>query len=432
MKNRNTVFTAILLMLACFAVSPVAQAKRASEDRGNGNSAAENVDALNLATTGSDNTAHGWFSLSSNTTGSSNTADGFQALLSNTTGTNNTATGFGALFSNSTASDNTAMGSFALFSNTAGTENTAAGSGALTFNTSGDDNTATGFGALFSNTTGTENTAMGSQALNQNTEGNSNTAVGRDALFSNTIGDSNTAIGFHALSNNTTGSFNTAIGEVALVNNTTGSGNTVLGQAAGSNLTTGGGNVYIGDFVPAFAGDETNATRIRNIGLTPIVGGLQVMIEAFGPNGDGKLGVAVSSRRYKKDIKPMDKASETLFALKPVTFRAKGNMDQGNVKHYGLIAEDVAAVDPDLVVYNPDGKPETLRFDSINAMLLNEFLKERRKVEELKNNFEATVAQQQKQIQVLAAELREQAAQIAKVSVQLEVSKAVPQTVAEK
>src|SRR5438034_2586420 len=252
--------------------------------------------------------------------------------------------------------------------------------------------------------------------------------TGSVTLNRNTTGDDNTATGFGALFSNTTGSFNTAIGEVALVNNTTGSGNTVLGQGAGANLSTGGGNVYIGDLVPAFAGDETNTTRIRNIGLTPIVGGLQVMIEAFGPNGDGKLGVGVSSRRYKEDIKPMDKASERLFTLKPVTFRAKGNMDPGNVKHYGLIAEDVAAVDPDLVVYNPDGKPETLRFDSINAMLLNEFLKEHRKVETLKDHFQATVARQQKEIEALTAQLKEQATQIQKVSAQVEMSKSARRT----
>src|SRR6266496_2455678 len=280
MKNRNIIFMVNLLAGTCLLFLPVARAKQSSEDRGNNNSAAENVSALNLGTTGFFNTAHGWFSLFSNTSGSANTAYGFQALLTNTTG------------------------------------------------------------------------------------------------------ERNTAIGFRALVNNTTGSFNTAIGDATLTNSN-GSDNTALGEGAGSAITTGSGNVYIGDFVTGFAGDETNTTRIRNIGLTPIVGGLQVAMEAFGPSADGRLGVAVSSRRYKEDIKPMDKASERLFALKPVTFRAKGNMDPGNVKHYGLIAEDVAAVDPDLVMYNPDGKPETLRFDSINAMLLNEFLKEHRNVQHL-------------------------------------------------
>ncbi len=327
-------------------------------------------------------------------------------------------------------------------SSTTPPDNTAHGWFSLSSNTSGSSNTATGFGALFSNTTGIENTATGSQALNQNTEGNANTAVGRSALFSNTFGDSNTAIGFVALFNNTTGSFNTAIGFAALTNSN-GSDNTALGEGAGSAITTGSGNVYIGDFVTGFAGDETNTTRIRNIGLTPIVGGLQVAMEAFGPSGDGRLGVAVSSRRYKEDIKPMDKASERLFALKPVTFRAKGNMDPGNVKHYGLIAEDVAAVDPDLVMYNPDGKPETLRFDSVNAMLLNEFLKEHRNVQHLETMVadlkstaatqERTFAQQQKNFQSkLAAQERRigaVASALQKVSTQIEVSKSHRQVV---
>ena len=406
MKNRK-IFAMNLLAVACLVFSPVAQARRPSEDRGNGNSAAEGVQAFNLSTTGSNNTAHGWFSLSSNTTGSSNTADGFQALLGNTTGTNNTAAGFGSLFSNTTGNTNTAIGFEALFSNT-----------------TASDNTANGFGALFSNTTGIENTATGSQALNQNTEGFSNTAVGRSALFSNTIGGSNTAIGFGALKFNTTGFFNTAIGDAALINNITGSDNTVIGDGAGGSLTTGSGNVYIGTLVTGLP-DEDNTTRIRNIIVTPIVDGLQVAISA----GD-KLGVAVSSRRYKEGIKPMDKASERLFALKPVTFRAKGSKDPGNVKHYGLIAEDVAAVDPDLVVYNPEGQPETLRFDSINAMLLNEFLKEHRKVEKLKDHFLATVSRQQKEIEALTAQLNEQATQIQKVSVQLQMMKPAPKVAA--
>src|SRR5262249_29157714 len=156
-------------------------------------------------------------------------------------------------------------------------------------------------------------------------------------------------IGFRALVNNTTGSFNTAIGDGALINST-GRDNTAVGEGAGSAITTGSGNVHIGSFVTGLSLDETNTTRIRNIWRTPIVGGLPVVMEAFGHNGDGKLGIGSSSQRYKEDIKPMDKTSERLFALKPVTFRAKANVESANVKHYGLTAEDVAAVDPDLVV----------------------------------------------------------------------------------
>jgi hypothetical protein len=176
-------------------------------------------------------------------------------------------------------------------------------------------------------------------------------------------------------------STNTAIGGEALYSNTSGNNNTALGSSAGSGIT-GSNNVCIGSGVQGVA-EENNTTRIRNIGSTPIVGGISVVISGTGGNGDQPLGYASSSGRYKQEIQPMDKASETLFALKPVTFRAKGSSgDAAQVKHYGLIAEDVATVDPDLVVFNPEGKPETLRFDSINAMLLNEFLKEHRKVDD--------------------------------------------------
>jgi len=171
-------------------------------------------------------------------------------------------------------------------------------------------------------------------------------------------------------------------------------------------------------------------------------------MEAFGPNGDGKLGIGSSSRRYKEDIKPMDKASERLFALKPVTFRAKANMDLGHVKHYGFIAEDVAAVDSDLVVYNAEGQPETLRFDSINAMLLNEFLKEHRKVQEqsrkaqeqeamiaqLKSavaqqqkKFQLAIAQQQKTMESVIARLKEQDSKIERVGDQIQLVRPAPQ-----
>jgi hypothetical protein len=177
-----------------------------------------------------------------------------------------------------------------------------------------------------------------------------------------------------------------------------------LGFAAGR-LITGNGNVCIGASVDGVAG-ENNITRIRNIGSTSIVGGINVVIAGTGDIGDQILGHASSSRRYKEDIKPMDQASERLFALKPVTFRAKG--DPAHVRHYGLIAEDVATADPDLAVCNPEGKPETLRFDSINAMLLNEFLKEHRKVEQM----EATIARQQEQIEALAAGLHKVTAQV--------------------
>jgi hypothetical protein len=337
-----------------------------------------------------------------------NTAEGQNALLSLTTGTYNTAVGIYSLLSLTDGSFNTAIGAATLLVNT-GTENTGTGAGALLSNTTGTENTANGAFALFSNSTGVANTGIGSSALLSNTEGNGNTAVGESALNQNTTAVQNNAFGRGTLRSTQTGGFNNAFGSFALRDNTD-VGNTAIGDHAGSALTTGDFNVCIGVNVNGVAG-ESDTTRIRNIGSTAIVGGTNVVIDGTGGNGDQILGYASSSRRYKKDIKSMDSASETLFALKPVTFQAKGNSHSSHVKHYGLIAEDVHAVDPDLVVYNPEGKPETLRFDSINAMLLNEFLKEHRKVQKLEAALEA-----------VNERLREEDAKIERVSNQVELT----------
>jgi hypothetical protein len=387
------------------------------------------VGALLSNTSGGQNTANGAFALFTNTEGLLNTATGANALFSNTTGDDNVAVGYQTLYHNTIGGINTAIGWQALFNNTEGNSNTATGVNVLFSNTSGSFNTASGAGALFYNTVGADNTATGHAALNSNTEGNFNTASGTSALLSNNTGDNNTAIGVGALASNTTGDDNTAIGTSALDTNT-GSLNTALGRLAGSNLTTGSYNVCIGAGVQGVAG-EFSTTRILNIGSTPIVGGINVVIDSLGGLGDGRLGFASSSRRYKQQIQRMEKASEILFDLKPVTFRTKGDSgDSARVKHYGLIAEEVATVDPDLVVFNREGKPETLRFDSINAMLLNEFLKEHRRVEDLKllmaqqrNDFETAIARQQKAMKAVVARLNEQEAQIQKVSAQVDVRK---------
>jgi hypothetical protein len=361
----------ITLLLGCFALLRAVQAVVPAPDGGYpGGNTAEGHAALLSLTTGAFNTAVGFLSLRSNTDGSFNTAVGAGALLSNV-GNQNMVQGIA----------NTAVGAGALLSNTTGRFNTAVGANALLNNNTGD-NTAIGHEALFSNILGFRSTAVGRAALRFNVDGVENTAHGVQALFSNIDGDRNTAIGINAL-----------------VTNTSGSDNTTIGYESGFDIT-GNGNVCIGDGVRGGEG-ENNHTRIRNIGSTSIVGGTNVVLAATGGLGDQILGYASSSRRYKEEIKPMEKASETLFALKPVTFRAKGNITPSHVKHYGLVAEDVAAVDSDLVVYSPEGKPETLRFDSINAMLLNEFLKEHRKVEKL----EATVAD-------LASQLRRVSAQV--------------------
>jgi len=361
-----------------------------------------------------------------------NTAEGQNALFSLTTGLGNTAAGWYSLFSNADGSFNTALGAGTLLFNIGdqntgdGTQNTAIGTAALLFNTTGQQNTATGVLALEANTIGSANSAFGLGALEGNTEGSNNAAMGAFALAANTMGNFNTASGASALQTNTTGLFNTASGYGALTGNSAGSSNTAVGKLAGFN-TTGDGNVCIGADVFGVDG-ESNTTRIRNIGSTPIVGGINVVIESASGFGDATLGYASSSRRYKQEIKPMENASETLFALKPVTFRAKGDtIGAALVKHYGLIAEEVATVDPDLVVFNPEGKPETLRFDSINAMLLNEFLKEHRRVEELKS----AMAQQRKNFEAVVARLNEQETRIQKVSVQIKMAKPKAQMLVE-
>jgi trimeric autotransporter adhesin len=317
---------------------------------------------------------------------------------------NNTAEGTDALFSLTSGIDNTALGFEALFRNTAGNFNTAVGFGALFRNTTGSQNTATGVNALITNTTGFQNAAIGVQALFGNTTGFHNTAAGFQALHSNTTGNHNTADGDNALVHNTTGNFNTANGAHALDHNTIGSSNVALGFQAGFNIT-GSGNVCIGQNIFGLAG-ESNVTRIRNIGSTAQANSVFVTVGA-----GGKLGFQVSSRRYKDDIKPMDKASEALFALKPVSFRYKQEIDPARSPDFGLIAEDVAIVNPDLVARDEDGKIVTVRYQAVNAMLLNEFLKEHRKVEQL-----------EKQVEALTAGLQ-------KVSAQIEMSKPASQTV---
>jgi hypothetical protein len=393
----------IPLALACFAVSPAAQAVSPPPDGGYpGGNTAEGQNALFTLTTGEFNTAVGFFALDSNTTGSFNTALGAGTLFANTV-SSNTAVGAGALLSNTIGSSNTANGAFALLSNTTG----------LT-------NVANGYQALFSNTTGGKNTAIGTGALFSNTVGGENTATGLGALAANTTGVDNTANGLNALVANMTGSGNTAIGSGALGFSTTGHGNTALGDGAGSSVTTASNVISIG----SNGANVTNSCFIGNIrGITTANNdAVQVMIDSA-----GQLGTVSSSRRYKTDIKPMDNGSESILALKPVSFRYKAHKDA--TPQFGLIAEQVAEVNPDLVVRDKNGEIYTVRYDAVNAMLLNEFLKEHRKVEEqqatiaqLKKDFGTTIGQ-------LIARLDEQAAQIQKVSAQLEASKPAPQMV---
>ena len=396
--------------LACFALLPKVEALVPPPDGGYpGFNTAEGQKALFGRTTGVANTAVGWFSLFSNTEGSYNTGVGAGTLLFNigdqTTGegTQNTAIGAAALLSNTTGVHNTAIGVEALFSNTTGFYNTATGRGALEDNSTGSSNTATGLGALARNTIGESNTASGVFALSFNTTGEGNTANGYGALLSNTTGVFNTANGFHAL-----------------YSNTVGSGNTALGYTAGSNLTTGGDNICIAN--DGVAGDAAvirigrsfiTATYIAGISGKTASGGAAVFV-----NSEGKLGTSTSSARFKDDIKPMDTASEAILALKPVTFRYKKELDPEGIPQFGLVAEDVEKVNPDLVVRDAEGKLNAVRYDQVNAMLLNEFLKAHRRMEE-----------QDKRIEELTAQLKQQAAQIQKVNDKVELTKPAPQVV---
>ena len=311
-----------------------------------------------------------------------NTAEGQSALLHLAGGTYNTALGWASLGFDVTGNFNTAVGAATLLNNTA------------------DNNTATGAGALLSNTTGLNNTANGAFVLLDNTVGAGNTANGFQALFANTAGDRNTANGESALFGNTTGSTNTAVGFSALINNTTGSNNIAVGFAGG-NVSTASNVICIG----ALGNNVDNSCYIGQIF------GSTVSASAVFVNSNGRLGTMTSSKRFKEHIKPMDKDSEALYSLKPVSFRYKKEFDPAGTSQLGLVAEDVEKIAPELVVRDKDGKAYSVRYDQVNAMLLNEFLKARRQIDA-----------QQKQIEALTAGLQ-------KVSAQLQASQPAPHVV---
>ena len=365
----------IALLLACLPLSPVARAVVPAPDGGYpGQNTAEGQSALLHLAGGTYNTALGWASLGFNVTGNYNTGVGAATLLNN----------------------------------------------------SASENTATGAGALLSNTVGSSNTANGALALLNNTTGGANTATGYQALLNNTGGFDNVGTGLNALVSNTEGVYNTAYGDNALFN-TTGSSNIALGSFAGNELTTGNNNIDIGNRGVAGEsdtiriGDPTDAqtrTFIAGISGATASGGLAVYV-----NSNGRLGTTTSSARFKQDIHSMDKASETVLGLKPVTFRYKKDIDPDGIPQFGLVAEEVEKVNPDLIVRDKEGKPYSVRYDQVNTMLLNEFLKEHRKVAKL----EATVAQQQTSFQSRLAEQEIQiqalASGLQKVSTRVEMSK---------
>jgi trimeric autotransporter adhesin len=426
-RKTTTALSLIIFALGSFALCQQVQSATDTPDPGGSLPASNTADgqnALRSLTTGIYNSAFGFDSLLSLTDGKFCTGVGGATLLSNT-GDENTAVGAGALLSNTTGVRNTANGTFALFSNITGNENTAIGDRALqNNNTVGVDNTATGAGALFSNTHGIYNTANGYHALFSNTDGGENTAVGLDALFSNDHGIENTAIGRAALESNT-GDQNTAVGFQAL-NTTTGSNNVALGANAGSALTTGDNNIAIGHNVIGVPG-ESETIRIGNENITTtyirgISGATVASGDAVLVASNGHLGTLTSSKRFKQDIRPMEKASEALFSLKPVTFRYKKEIDPAGTSQFGLVAEDVERVNPDLVTRDENGRVNSVRYDKVNAMMLNEFLKEHRKVEKQ----EATIMQLTKELTAVVARLKDQDAKIQKVSDQIEINKAGP------
>jgi trimeric autotransporter adhesin len=372
-------------------------------------------------------TAIGSLTLQDEAAGDDNTALGSQALSGFVSGTGNTAVGSIALLNPGQGNYNTAIGYSAM--GTGGdcsdprNDNTAAGVFALYSNICGDSNTATGSYALYGNIDGSYNTADGARALYSNTEGVWNTATGWGALSTNRDGSYNTADGLQALVSNTTGNENTALGLNALFSNTTGSRNIALGAGAGGALTTGDDNIDIGNSGTA---GESGTIRIgitgahRNTYIAGIYGAAtsRTSVPVF-VDSAGHLGTNRSSARFKEAIKPMDKTSEAILKLQPVTFRYKHELDPDGTPQFGLLAEEVAKVNPDLVVRDEEGKPYTVRYEAVNAMLLNEFLKEHRKVEEqsqINQQQEATIAQQQNQIAALTSTIQEQALQIQKVS----------------
>ncbi len=361
-----------------------------------------------------------------------NTAEGQNALLNLDVdvGFGNTAVGWFALSNDIDHDFNTAVGAGALLFNQE-SSNTAVGTAALLSNDQGSDNTAVGVAALLNNIDGNFNTATGSDALRQNTTGSTNMANGFAALNQNTTGSQNTATGPRALVANTEGFNNTAVGHLALGGNTSGVANTAVGVNAGVNVTTAHNVICIGADVRGINVD--NSCFVGNIrGALVAPDAAPVLIDSA-----GKLGTTNgSSRRFKNKIKRMEKASEAIMALKPVTFQYKS--DKTNTPQFGLIAEEVADVDPDLVVRDKDGEVYTVRYDAVNAMLLNEFLKEHRKVEELKSamaqqrqDFEAAMAQQRKATEALVARLNEQETRIQKASAQIEMAKSEAQMLVE-
>jgi hypothetical protein len=379
MKNRSKILVAILPVLACFAFLPGARA----------------VCLDGCGPMNSFNTFQGDDALRDVTIGGGNSAFGWRALIFDTTGNFNTGLGGGALAFNN-ADSNTAVGAAAMLFNTGGTLNTAVGTDAMVFNDSGGNNNAVGAFALFLNFDGFFNNAHGNTALTNNVSGGQNNAFGDRALRDST-GGGNSAFGDDALLLNT-GSLNTAVGNNAGASITTGGNNTCVGNNAGNGISTANNQVAIGVAAAGPFANISNTCFIRSIFAQPLSAPPG---QDIGVDSNNVIGMFVSSRRFKHDIHAMDKTSETLYKFKPVTF--KYNADKSGTTQYGLIAEDVAEVAPELVSRDENGKVLTVSLRQINVMLLNEFLKEHKKVEEQ----QASISQLKSEMQTMVAQLKE-------------------------
>ena len=444
MKIRKIIFTTALSALVCFGLCQQVQSATDTPDPGSlpTSNTADGQGALGSLTTGLYNSAFGFLSVLSLSDANFDTGVGAGALLVDNGGSN-TAVGAGALFSNTTGSDNTAVGAFALFNSTTAGLNVAVGDSAL---------------VSFNGTTAFDgaNTALGSIALSAETSGEENVAVGRRALESLVSGSNNVAVGWRAGDNYTGGETNNicigsstggtagesnairigdsaSSGGIDVINNSTLANVVTIGPGLSTQGITiltllGFGNVSIGNGLQTTTGASTcNIGGIFN--QTPPAGSHLVTV---GPNNQ-LADATLSSRRFKKDIAPIDKMSEGILALRPVTFHWK--TDNTNEPEFGLVAEEVAEVNLNWITRNPQGEISGVRYETIPILLLNEFLKEHKKVEEQQANIaelKSTVAQQQKGMEVLTAQLKEQAAQIQKVSAQLEVNKPASKVVVNK
>jgi len=434
-------FFTMTIALCWFALSPPLKAvdcpSTCTAAGGNTGLGVNALTSVNPGAGGINNTAVGTNALTADTAGFYNVAIGSGALANNTTGQFNMAIGAEALNQNN-ANFNLAIGFRVAFQNTIGNHLTGVGAAAMRNNTTAGFNTAIGADALRENTSTELNVAVGDSALTSfngtaATDG-ANTALGSIALVALTSGQENVAVGRRALENSTSGSNNTSLGWRSGDGVLTGDGNTCIGSSTCTNTSSADNVVCIGQ---NSAGENfSNRAYIPNVGQFTqnfVVGNVEFVTVRL---SDGKLGHTVSSRRYKDDIKPMGDASELIYKLKPVSFRYKKTPEyQADNLDYGLIAEDVAEIDPKLAIRDGKGQIESLRYVAIYNMMLNEFLKEHKKVEEQQASIadlKSTVALQQKEMQVLTAQLKEQAAQIQKVSAQVEASKPAPKVVANK